>query len=216
MGVGRRADGGAGARLGQPRRAVQRDGGRRSADGGLPRGGVRRPAHGRSTGRLASLPEFARALRAVARGGGTGSRARRPLARRRRGDPRAPRRARGRARRAARGAGRRGPLLDGVRRPPAAAARHPSRHAPEPRDPAPMRWDELHVPTIARSLQYRRPGRSRPRRRGRPVQRKATRSPRPGRARGWCAPTGLGHRALLRDPEVVRQAVDFLREARPR
>ena len=165
------------------------------------------PAHGRSTGRLASLPEFARAL---ARGGThrrSGARDRGPLARRRRGDARAPGRAQRGADRAAGGAGGRDPILDRVRGSSSAAAGDPGRAAAEPRDPAQGPVGRA-APADDRALAPRAGARcctiatTRTCRSATPKRSRA-----PGRAPGWCLTDGLGHRAILRDPAVVRRAV---------
>lgn len=173
------------------------------------------PAHGASTGRFASLPEFARALRAVAEEVG-------PV--------------HGVVGHSLGGAAVTLALRDGLAADRVVLLAAPSdvvrfstafadylRLTPVTRTAMRsnletrlrMRWDELHVPTIAGSLQYPalvvhdRGDADVPYRQGVEI------------AEAWpgarlVSTEGLGHRALLRDPEVVRQVVDFLSEARPR
>ena len=174
------------------------------------------PAHGASTGRLASLPEFARALRAVAEEVG-------PV--------------HGVVGHSLGGAAVTLALRDGlaadrvvllaapsdvVRFSTAFAdhlrldARHPNRHAEQPGDPAPHAMGRA-PRADDRGVDFSTPpwlfmtAATRTCRTG-----KASRSRRPGRALGLVSTEGLGHRALLRDPAVIRQVVDFLSEARPR
>lgn len=170
------------------------------------------PAHGASTGRFASLPEFARALRAVADTAG-------PM--------------HGVVGHSLGGAATVLALRDGLsaervvllaapsdvtrfstafedylRLPPVTriAMRRNLEHRLH------MRWDQLHLPTIARSLRPRallihdRDDIDVPYEEGVEV------------AEAWpgarlLATEGLGHRALLRDPNVVREIVGFLLEA---
>lgn len=170
------------------------------------------PAHGRSTGRFASLPEFARALRAVVDAVGPsygivghslgGAAAALAL-----GDGLAAERV---------------VLLaapadvvrfstafaDYLRLPP--GARAVMRRNLETR--LQMRWDDLHLPTIARTLGARallvhdREDEEVPF-----VHAEEIAAAWPG---ARLVPTaGLGHRGLLRDPDVVRETVAFLREA---
>ena len=75
-----------------------------------------------------------------------------------------------------------------------------------------MRWDDLHVPTIARSLTtaalllHDREDEDVPFAQGEEIT-----AAWPG---ARLIPTaGLGHRGLLRDPDVVRETVAFLRGA---
>ena len=169
------------------------------------------PAHGRSTGRFASLPEFARALRAVADTVGPVY----GLAGHSLG---------GAAISLALHAGlvaERAVLIappsdvvvfsqafaDFVGLPPRAHAA--MRRNLETR--LRMRWDDLHVPTLARELRV-------------PVlvvhDREDTDVPflhAEEIVGSWpsarlVATTGLGHRAILRDPAVARATVEFLRE----
>ena len=167
------------------------------------------PAHGRSTGRFASLPEFARALGSVAEaigpvhglvghslGGAAATLALRD------------------------GLGAERVVLlaapadvtpfttafaDQLRLPP--AVRHAMRRNLELR--LDVRLDELHVPTIARSLRasallvHDREDLDVPYRHAEEI------------AGAWTGArlvttAGLGHRAILRDPAVVRQSVEFL------
>lgn len=169
------------------------------------------PAHGRSTGRFASLPEFARALRAVA--GHVGS-------------------VHGLLGHSLGGAAACIAIRDGlsVRRLVLAAApsdvqrysqdfgdnlriperaRQAMRRNLEARLGA--RWEDLHIPTFARKI---------------PIptlvihDREDTEVPfshAEELARAFpharLLPTsGLGHRALLKDPTVMREAIEFLRE----
>ena len=169
------------------------------------------PAHGRSTGRFASLPEFARALRAVADHAGEvygivghslGGAA---------------------ACVAMHGglAARRVVLVappadvqqfsqdfgDYLRIPP--RTRQVMRRNLEAR--LRMRWDDLHMPTLAATLPvealvvHDREDEEVPFAHGEELARAFPR----GRL---IATSGLGHRAILRDPEVVRQTVAFLAE----
>jgi pimeloyl-ACP methyl ester carboxylesterase len=173
------------------------------------------PAHGRSTGRFASLPEFARALRAV-------------------GDAVGP--VYGLVGHSLGGAAATLALRDGLGAErvvllaaPADVIRFSTAFADYLRLP-PMtrdamrrnlearlqaRWDELHLPTIARSLRagalllHDRDDEDVPY--GHAVE----------IADAWpgarlVATSGLGHRAILRDPTVIREAVGFLEEAAPR
>lgn len=171
------------------------------------------PAHGRSTGRFASLPEFARALRSVADavgpvyalvghslGGAAATLALRDGL-----------------------AAERVVLLaapadvirfttafaDHLRLPP--GTRAALRRNLEVR--LRTRWDDLHLPTIARALRvpalllHDREDPDVPYGHAREI------------ADAWpgarLIPTaGLGHRAILRDEAVVRQTVEFLREGR--
>jgi pimeloyl-ACP methyl ester carboxylesterase len=168
------------------------------------------PAHGRSTGRLASLPEFARALGAVAEAVG-------PV--------------HGLVGHSLGGAAVTLALRDGLNAErvvllaaPAdvtpfteafadqlhlpSTVRHAMRRNLEVR--LEVRLDSLHIPTIARALTapallvHDREDLDVPYRHAEEI------------AAAWTgarlvATTGLGHRAILRDPAVVRQAVDFLR-----
>jgi pimeloyl-ACP methyl ester carboxylesterase len=167
------------------------------------------PAHGRSTGRLASLPEFARALGAVARSVG-------PV--------------HGLVGHSLGGAAATLALRDGLevqrivllaapadvitfstafanhlRLPP--GTRVAMRRNLETRLKA--RWDELHLPTIVRSLRaaalllHDREDADVPYSHAKEI------------AQAWpgarlVSTTGLGHRAIMRDPAVVRRAVAFL------
>jgi pimeloyl-ACP methyl ester carboxylesterase len=169
------------------------------------------PAHGVSTGRFASLPEFARALRAV--GGAVG-----PLY--------------GVVGHSLGGAAISLALHDGLAveravliAPPSDVVVFSQAFAQYVRLPARahnamrrnlearlrMRWDDIHIPKLARQLRI-------------PVllvhDRDDTDVPylhAEEIAGSWpgarLLPTsGLGHRAILRDPAVVRAAVEFLRE----
>lgn len=171
------------------------------------------PAHGRSTGRFASLPEFARALRAVADRAGA-------------------RDIHGIVGHSLGGAAACLAMRDGLaaRRlvlvaPPSdvvefsrvfgdhlripSRARLAMRRNLEAR--LRMRWDELNVAEMARALAvsalviHDREDSEVSFAHGEEI---AHAFPR-GRL---IATTGLGHRAILRDPEVVRQTVAFLRE----
>jgi pimeloyl-ACP methyl ester carboxylesterase len=168
------------------------------------------PAHGRSTGRSSSLPEFARALRAV--GDAVG-----PL--------------HGLVGHSLGGAAATLALRDGLRAErivllaaPADVTRFSTAFADHLRLPAgtravmrrnletrlQIRWDELHLPTIARSLTaaalvlHDRGDEDVPYAQGEEI------------AAAWpgarlIATAGLGHRGLLRDPDTVRETVAFLR-----
>jgi pimeloyl-ACP methyl ester carboxylesterase len=168
------------------------------------------PAHGRSTGRFASLPEFARALRAV-------------------GDAVGP--VHGLVGHSLGGAAAALALRDGLAAErvvllaaPADVIRFTTAFANYVRLPAAARvvmrrnlevrlrerWDELHLPTIARSLTARallmhdRADEDVPYAHAEEI------------AAAWpgarlVPTTGLGHRGLLRDPAVVRETVAFLR-----
>ena len=170
------------------------------------------PAHGRSTGRSSSLPEFARALRAV--GDAVG-----PL--------------HGLVGHSLGGAAATLALRDGLRAErivllaaPADVTRFSTAFADHLRLPAgtravmrrnletrlQIRWDELHLPTIARSLTaaalllHDRDDEDVPYAQAEEI------------AVAWpgarlIATTGLGHRGLLRDPDAVRETVAFLRGA---
>jgi pimeloyl-ACP methyl ester carboxylesterase len=170
------------------------------------------PAHGRSTGRIASLPEFARALRVVANAAG-------PVY--------------GLVGHSLGAAAITLALRDGLAAErivllaaPSDVTRFSTAFADHLRLPADsrtamvrnlearlnIRFDELHVPTIARSLRvpallvHDREDHDVPFSHGEEI------------AAAWpgarlVATTGLGHRAIMRDPEVVRQIVAFLREA---
>jgi pimeloyl-ACP methyl ester carboxylesterase len=72
-----------------------------------------------------------------------------------------------------------------------------------------IRWEELHVPTLARAMTaaalvvHDREDQDVPFSHGEEI------------ARAWpgaqlMATTGLGHRAILRDPEVIRRTITFL------
>jgi pimeloyl-ACP methyl ester carboxylesterase len=173
------------------------------------------PAHGRSTGRLASLPEFARALRSVgdavgpvfglvghSLGGAAATLALRDgLAAERIVLLAAP----------ADVTRFSTAFADHLRLPP--VARVAMRRNLETRLRA--RWDDLHMPTIARSLRalallvHDRDDQDVPY--GHAVE----------IADAWpgarlVATSGLGHRAILRDPAVIHEAVAFLGEAAPR
>ncbi|HUR94315.1 MAG TPA: alpha/beta fold hydrolase [Gemmatimonadales bacterium] len=173
------------------------------------------PAHGRSTGRFASLPEFARALRSV-------------------GDAVGP--VFGLVGHSLGGAAATLALRDGLAAErvvllaaPADVTRFSTAFAdylrlpPETR--ATMRknletrlqarWDELHLPTIARSLRARallvhdHGDTDVPYGQGVEI------------AAAWpgarlVGTNGLGHRAILRDPAVVGEAIAFLQAAAPR
>jgi pimeloyl-ACP methyl ester carboxylesterase len=170
------------------------------------------PAHGRSTGRSSSLPEFARALRAVGNAVG-------PV--------------HGLVGHSLGGAAAILALRDGLRTErivllaaPAdvtgfstafadhlrlsAGTRAVMRRNLESR--LQMRWDELHLPTIVRSLTtaalvlHDREDEDVPYAHGEEI------------AAAWpgarlIATAGLGHRGLLRDPDTVRETVAFLRGA---
>lgn len=167
------------------------------------------PAHGRSTGRSSSLPEFARALRAVADAVG-------PV--------------HGLVGHSLGGAAATLALRDGLRAErvvllaaPADVTRFSTAFADHLRLPAgtravmrrnletrlQVRWDELHLPTIARALTapalllHDRGDEDVPYAQGEEI------------AAAWpgarlMATTGLGHRGLLRDPDTVRATVAFL------
>ncbi len=169
------------------------------------------PAHGRSTGRFASLPEFARALAAVGRTVG-------PV--------------RGIVGHSLGAAAATLALRDGLNAErivllaaPADVIRFSTAFADHLRLPAgtrvalrrnletrlKARWDELHLPTIARSLRvpalvlHDRDDKDVPFGHAEEI------------ARAWpgarlVLTDGLGHRAILRDPAVVRRAVAFLEE----
>ncbi len=173
------------------------------------------PAHGRSTGRVASLPEFARALRAV-------------------GDAVGP--VYGLVGHSLGAAAATLALRDGLAAQrvvlvaaPADVIRFSTAFADNLRLPAETRatmrrnletrlqtrWDELHLPTIARSLGAKallihdRDDQDVPYSHGVEL------------AGAWpgarlMATGGLGHRAILRDPAVIREAVAFLAEAATR
>ncbi|MBA3497490.1 MAG: alpha/beta fold hydrolase [Gemmatimonadales bacterium] len=173
------------------------------------------PAHGRSTGRFASLPEFARALRAV-------------------GDIVGP--VYGLVGHSLGGAAALLALRDGLAAErvvllaaPADVTRFltgladqlrlsPTTRAAMRRNLETrlrMRWDELHLPTIARSLRptalllHDRDDPEVPYGDGEEI------------ADAWpgarlVATSGLGHRAILRDPAVIEESVAFLAEAAPR
>ncbi len=169
------------------------------------------PAHGRSTGRLATLPEFARALRAVADhvgdvhglighslGGAAACLAiRRGLPARRLVLVAAP----ADVQRFTQAFG------DYLRIPP--RARLAMRRNLEIR--LRIRLEDLHVPTLAREIGipalvvHDREDDEVPFGHGEEIARAFPE----GRL---LATSGLGHRAVLRDPGVVRQAVAFLRE----
>jgi pimeloyl-ACP methyl ester carboxylesterase len=169
------------------------------------------PAHGVSTGRFASLPEFARALRAVADAAG-------PVY--------------GLAGHSLGGAAislalhgglaaRRAVLIappsdvvvfsqafaDYVGLPPRAHAA--MRHNLERR--LRIRWDDLDIPTLVRQLTspalviHDRDDTDVPFRHAEEIVRAWPRA-------RLVATTGLGHRAILRDPAVVQATVEFLRE----
>jgi pimeloyl-ACP methyl ester carboxylesterase len=185
------------------------------ADGGFRVVAYDGPAHGRSTGRLASLPEFARALAAVGRSVG---------------------KVHGLVGHSLGGAAAILALRDGLHAEavvllaaPADVTRFSTAFADHLRLPAgtrvalrrnletrlKARWDELHLPTIARTLHmpvlllHDREDQDVPFSHGEEI------------ARAWpgarlMPTTGLGHRAILRDPAVVRRAVAFLqRTAEP-
>jgi pimeloyl-ACP methyl ester carboxylesterase len=171
------------------------------------------PAHGRSTGRFASLPEFARALRAVADqvgevygvvghslGGAAacvamhaGLEARRVVI------VAPPADVQGFSR----------DFGDYLRIPP--RARQALRRNLETR--LRMRWEDLHIPTLARTLRvpalivHDREDAEVPFAHGEEIAHAFPRA-------RLIATSGLGHRAILRDPEVVRQVVAFLGEDR--
>ena len=167
------------------------------------------PAHGRSTGRSSSLPEFARALRAV-------------------GDTVGP--VHGLVGHSLGGAAAILALRDGLHTErivllaaPADVTGFSTAFADHLRLPAgtravmrrnletrlQIRWDELHLPTIARSLTaaalllHDRDDEDVPYAQAEEI------------AAAWpgarlIATTGLGHRGLLRDPDAVRETVAFL------
>jgi len=173
------------------------------------------PAHGRSTGRFASLPEFARALRAVADAAG-------PVF--------------GVVGHSLGGAAATLALRDGLGAErivllaaPADVTQFSTQFADHLRLPTgartvmrrnlearlQIRWDELHLPTIARALSapallvHDRADTDVPFADGEQI------------AAAWprariVATDGLGHRGLLRDASVVREAVAFLRESSER
>ena len=169
------------------------------------------PAHGRSTGRFASLPEFARALRAVADqvgevygvvghslGGAAacvamhaGLEARRVVLVAAPAD----------VQRFTQEFG------DYLRIPP--RTRQVMRRNLEAR--LKMRLEDLHIPTLVRTLSvpalvvHDREDVEVPFASGEEIARAFPRA-------RLIATSGLGHRAILRDPEVVRQTVAFLRE----
>jgi pimeloyl-ACP methyl ester carboxylesterase len=170
------------------------------------------PAHGRSTGRLASLIEFARALRAVAEGAG-------PVW--------------GLVGHSLGGAAAVLALRDGLGAEravlvaaPADVTRFTTAFADHLRIPPPARaamrrnletrldarWDELHIPTIVRGFRtpalliHDRADPDVPYRHAEEI------------VASWpgarlLATEGLGHRAILRDPTVVRAVAGFLAEA---
>jgi pimeloyl-ACP methyl ester carboxylesterase len=170
------------------------------------------PAHGRSTGRFASLPEFARALRGVADAVG-------PVF--------------GLVGHSLGGAAATLALRDGLGAErvvllaaPADVTRFSTQFADHLRLPTgartvmrrnlearlQIRWDELHLPTIARDLSapallvHDRADTDVPFADGEQI------------AAAWprariVATDNLGHRGLLRDPAVVRDVVAFLRES---
>jgi pimeloyl-ACP methyl ester carboxylesterase len=168
------------------------------------------PAHGQSTGRFASLPEFARALRAVAdRVGDVHGIVGHSLG--------------GAAACVAMGGGleaRRAVLVappsdvqqfsrdfgDYLRIP--ARTRQAMRRNLEAR--LGVRWEDLDIPAIARALPvpalvvHDREDDEVPFTHGESIARAFPRGT-------LVATSGLGHRAILRDPEVVRRAVAFLR-----
>lgn len=169
------------------------------------------PAHGRSTGRFASLPEFARALRAV----GDRSGEIRGIVGHSLGGAAACLAMRG-------GLSARRLVLaappadvsqfsqsfgDYLRIP--ARARLAMRHNLETR--LSMRWEDLHIPTVASGIDvpalvvHDREDTEVGFDHGEEIARAFPR----GRL---LATTGLGHRAILRDPAVVDAAVAFLRE----
>ncbi|MGH7525403.1 MAG: alpha/beta fold hydrolase [Gemmatimonadales bacterium] len=169
------------------------------------------PAHGASTGRFASLPEFASALRAV-------------------GDAVGP--VYGVVGHSLGGAAVSIALRDGLvaqrvvlLAPPADVVIFSHAFADSLRIPPRVRqtmqrnlearlrtrWEQLHIPTIARELRlpvlvvHDREDADVPYHHGEEI------------AQAWhrarlVTTSGLGHRGLLRDPAVVRQAVEFLRE----
>jgi pimeloyl-ACP methyl ester carboxylesterase len=170
------------------------------------------PAHGRSSGRLASLIEFARALRAVAENvGPVWAVAGHSLG----------------------GAAAVLALRDGLRAErvvlisaPADVTRFSTAFADHLRIPLPARaamrrnleirldarWDDLHIPTIVRG--FRTPAllihdRADPDVPFRHAEEIATAWP----GARVVATEGLGHRAILRDPTVVQAAAGFLSEA---
>jgi pimeloyl-ACP methyl ester carboxylesterase len=171
------------------------------------------PAHGRSTGRFASLPEFARALRAVAdRSGAIHGVVGHSL-----GGAAACLALRG-------GLGARRLVLVA---PPADVGEFSQNFGDYLRIPArariamrrnletrlSMRWEDLHIPTIARAIDlpalvvHDREDTEVGFAHGEEIARAFPR----GRL---LATTGLGHRAILRDPGVVRETVGFLLEER--
>jgi pimeloyl-ACP methyl ester carboxylesterase len=169
------------------------------------------PAHGRSTGRFASLPEFARALRAVADqvgevygvvghslGGAAACVAMHAGLTVRRVAIVAP------------------PAdVQGFSRDFGDYFRIPSRTRQVLRrnleERLKMRWEDLHIPTLARTLPvpalivHDREDMEVPFSHGEEIAQAFPRA-------RLIATSGLGHRAILRDPEVVRQVVAFLRE----
>jgi pimeloyl-ACP methyl ester carboxylesterase len=182
------------------------------AQGGFRVVGYDAPAHGRSTGRLASLPEFGRALGAVGRSVG-------PVY--------------GLVGHSLGGAAATLALRDGLHAErivllaaPADVIRFSTafadhlRLSPETRAALrrnleirlKARWDELHLPTIVQSLRvtalllHDREDEDVPFSQAEEI------------ARAWpgarlVPTTGLGHRAILRDPAVVRRAVAFFQGA---
>lgn len=171
------------------------------------------PAHGRSTGRFASLPEFARALRAVADkvgevygvvghslGGAAACVAMHAGLEARRVVIVAP---------PADVQGFSTDFGDYFRIPP--RARQVLRRNLETR--LRTRLEDLHIPTLARSLPapaliiHDREDAEVPFSHGEEIARAFPRA-------RLIATSGLGHRAILRDPEVVRQVVAFLEEVR--
>jgi pimeloyl-ACP methyl ester carboxylesterase len=170
------------------------------------------PAHGRSTGRLASLPEFARALGAVTRSVG-------PV--------------HGLVGHSLGGAAVTLALRDGLDAQRVVLLSTPAdvipfttafadhfRLSPGTRvalqrnleSRLKVRWDELHLPTIARSLRasalllHDREDDDVPYSQAEKI------------AQAWpgarlVPTTGLGHRAIMRDPAVVRRTVGFLQGA---
>lgn len=186
---------------------------------GLVAGGFRvvaydAPAHGLSSGRYASLPEFARALQAVTQAAG-------PVF--------------GVVGHSLGGAAATLAIRDGLEAgrvvllaPPAdvvvfshAFASHvglPARaHATMRRNLETrlrMRWDDVHIPTLAPRLRvpalvvHDREDPDVPYAHAQEI------------VRAWpdarlLTTTGLGHRAILRDPEVVRATVEFLQQGAP-
>src|SRR5687768_12742133 len=173
------------------------------------------PAHGASHGRQASLPQFARALRAVA--GSIG-----PVY--------------GLAGHSLGGAAVSLAMGNGLRAERAVLLASPAdvvlfSHAFAQHLGLPLRahdamrrnlehrlqirWEELHVPTLARGMSvpvlvvHDREDPDVPYAHGEEI------------ARAWpgsefLATTGLGHRSLLRDPEVIERTVSFLKQGLPR